>query len=141
MHTLTVNPVVSHQVPPILRAGKQETAYSIVTVKPYPTDFPEARVSLTTNINENSSESVNVTMLKVSREVASHSSDPVKYCIIYTFDVPLDIDIETTSVRVEFIVPSNDWTVVGQFVPRNINIVKGERHVLVTVEPFFKCTR
>ena len=118
-HT-TVPPTTTHQVPPVVIAGRTETVHSIINSKPRPAETdPGVNVDL---IIEN----VTIMSLNVSTVLISDPMNVTKYIAIHTFDVPLDMTGAT--VRFEFTQPT-DWDHLDNLVPPVVPIVTGERTI------------
>ena len=98
-------------------AGKTETVYTIINSKPRPAETPGVNVTLITGNGSRLS-------LNSSTLLVSDPNIKIKYVAIHTFDVPSDVDDDTT-IRLEFIQP-HDWPYPGSL-SSTIPVIPGER--------------
>ena len=107
-----------HSVPPVIRAGREETAYSIITAKPRPIVLPSLTISFFYS-NE-----VNGSMINASAQIEDDPSNTTQYVVIYTFTVPEVVNkLATVKFRFELPDDTRTWTVEGSFI---FTILSGE---------------
>ena len=122
-----VAPVVNRVTfPPVVQAGKEETIYTTIAVKPLPAILPSLNVTLTCMHSNGSS-----TIDAISAWTTPSPSNSIEYIILHTFTVPLEVDC-VTFVFLRIDLPNDQvWRNIdnSQLAIGDIGIIfPGERH-------------
>ena len=126
---LTVAPILKVTVPPLLRAGQEETLFVVLTAKPPPTNFPTLSVVIPDS--NDSIEGKSDTTLTASLRVATRSEEPLQSFLFYTFELPR-IEQETAHVVLNITLPSDEtWRAFNRSASDRltylVNVIPGKR--------------
>ena len=115
--------------PPVVQAGKEETIYTTIAVKPLPANLPSLNVTL---MHSDGSSTVDA----ISNWTIPSPSNSFEYIILHTFTIPLEVD-SMTSVFLRIDLPNDQvWRNIedSQLAIGGIGIIfPGEMHTYLEV--------